>query len=380
MRVGLVVNPVAGMGGAVGLKGTDGAETLAAAVRLGALPRASGRAALALAVLARSGRAFEILVAPGPMGERAARDAGLDPMVVGPTRGVPASDPAEGGPTSAEDTRRAARDLLAERVELLLFAGGDGTARDILAAVGEGPPVLGIPAGVKVHSACFGASPRAAGELALRFLAGGDRTVREAEVMDVDEDALRGGVVSARLHGYLRVPFAERLVQGPKARSRSEAGDLAAIAREVVRRMDPDTLYVVGPGTTTRAILSALGTEGTLAGVDVVRRSRLVAADVNEATLLDLLAPGPPAVVIVAPIGGQGYVLGRGNQQISARVLAAAGPRNVLVVATAAKLASLGGRPLLVDTDDPEMDRSLAGFAHVITGAGEEAVYPVARP
>ncbi|HYT30928.1 MAG TPA: ATP-NAD kinase family protein [Actinomycetota bacterium] len=378
MRVGLIVNPVAGMGGAVGLKGTDGAETLTAAVRMGALPRASGRAALALAVLVRSGEAFEILVAPGPMGERAARDAGLVPVVVGSTSGVSVS--AEAGPTSAEDTRRAARDLLDERVELLLFAGGDGTARDILDAVGEGPTVLGIPAGVKVHSACFGTSPRAAGELALRFLTGEDRTVREAEVMDVDEDALRGGAVSARLHGYLRVPFAERLVQGPKARSRSEAGDLSAIAQEVVRRMDPETLYVVGPGTTARAVLSALGTEGTLAGVDVVRRSRLLAADVNEATLLNLLAPGPPAVVIVAPIGGQGYVFGRGNQQISARVLAAVGPRNVLVVATAAKLASLGGRPLLVDTDDAEMDRRLAGFARVITGAGEEAVYPVAQP
>src|SRR5712691_131584 len=377
MRVGLIVNPVAGMGGAVGLKGTDGAETLTAAVRMGALPRASGRAALALAVLVRSGETFEILVAPGPMGERAARDAGLVPVVVGSTSGVSVS--AEAGPTSAEDTRRAARDLLDERVELLLFAGGDGTARDILDAVGEGPTVLGIPAGVKVHSACFGASPRAAGELALRFLTGEDRTVREAEVMDVDEDALRGGAVSARLHGYLRVPFAERLVQGPKARSRSEAGDLSAIAQEVVRRMDPETLYVVGPGTTARAVLSALGTEGTLAGVDVVRRSRLLAADVNEATLLNLLAPGPPAVVIVAPIGGQGYVFGRGNQQISARVLAAVGPRNVLVVATAAKLASLGGRPLLVDTDDAEMDRRLAGFARVITGAGEQAVYPVAQ-
>jgi predicted polyphosphate/ATP-dependent NAD kinase len=376
VRVGLIVNPVAGMGGAVGLKGTDGTETLRSAVRLGAVPRASARAVEALTVLARSGRAIEVLTPPGALGETAARDAGLIPVVVG---AAPIGSSV--APTSAEDTKRAARDLVAAGVGLLLFAGGDGTARDVLDAIGTGPAVLGIPAGVKVHSACFGASPRAAGELALRFLTGaGTTAVREAEVMDVDEDALRRGVVSARLHGYLRVPFAERLVQGPKARSRSEAGDLAAIAAEVARRMDPSALCIVGPGTTTRAVLSALGVEGTLAGVDVVRGGRLVAADANEAALLGLLEPGTAARVIVAPVGGQGYVFGRGNQQISARVLAAVGPEHVLVVATPAKLASLGGRALLVDTDDAEMDRRLTGFARVITGAGEEAVYPQAPP
>jgi predicted polyphosphate/ATP-dependent NAD kinase len=198
--------------------------------------------------------------------------------------------------------------------------------------------------------------------------------------MDVDEAAYRDGRLSTRLYGYLRVPDDARLVQAGKVRSRSEDSAADDLARAVVDTMEPETIYIVGPGTTTRRITRLLGLDSTLLGVDVVRDGQTLALDVGERQLLDLLESNPRARIIVTPIGGQGYLFGRGNQQISGPVVRAVGIENVVVVATPAKLASLGGRPLLVDTDDEELNRAFAGFAAVTTGVGRRSVYPVEFP
>lgn len=373
-KLGLIVNPVAGLGGRVGLKGSDGLEVQRRALALGARPQAGQRAAQALEQL-RALRALrtdiELVTCPGEMGEQAARAAGLEPVVLGGT-----------GPrrvtlmtTTAEDTRQAARDMLRLGVDLLLFAGGDGTARDVCQAVGQAQTVLGIPAGVKIHSGVYATSPAGAGELAALYLEGRSTAVHEAEVLDVDEEALRRGTVSTRLYGYLRVPVHRRLVQGRKAPSPpAEAAAMAAIGAAVVARMQPGSLYVLGPGTTMRAVADCLGVPKTLVGVDAVLDGCLVAADANEARLLELLQHRR-AFVVVTPIGGQGYVLGRGNQQLSPAVIRAAGTANLIVAGTPAKIHALQGRPLLVDSGDPELDRLLSGHVRVITGYGEEIVY-----
>jgi predicted polyphosphate/ATP-dependent NAD kinase len=229
-----------------------------------------------------------------------------------------------------------------------------------------------------MHSAVFAVNPRGAGELALRVVEGRVREFAEAEVMDVDEEALREGLVSPRLYGYLRAPVAPSLVQGAKARSASsERLSQEAIAAFVVDRVLGDDLCLIGPGTTTRAIMDALGLEKTVLGVDAVRAGQVVARDADERTLLELLAAGH-AKVVVTPVGGQGFLFGRGNQQLSARVLERVGRQNVVVVATETKLAALAGRPLLVDTGDAAVDAMLAGYVRVITGYGREAVYRVA--
>jgi predicted polyphosphate/ATP-dependent NAD kinase len=282
-----------------------------------------------------------------------------------------------GAETTAADTRAAAKAMAEEGVDLLLFAGGDGTAVDVLEAVGGRVLALGIPAGVKMHSAVFAVNPRSAGRLALLVAEGRAQATMEAEVMDVDEDALREGVVSPRLYGYLRVPVEAGLVQGGKARTAaSDRAAQQAIAAYVVDRLLQDRLWYVGPGTTTRAILEAVGAEKTVLGVDVVRERELVVADADEETLLRL-ASHEPASVIVTPVGGQGFVFGRGNQQLSARVLREVGLENVVVVATESKLAALAGRPLLVDTGDARLDRELAGYVRVVTGYDREVVYRV---
>jgi predicted polyphosphate/ATP-dependent NAD kinase len=354
----LIVNPLAGVGGRLALKGSDDRDLVDAALARGAGRPAPDRARLALESLPPDA---DILAAGGAMGADLA--------------GTAVTAAAER--TTAADTRAAARVLADAGVDLLLFAGGDGTAVDVLEAVGDRVPVVGIPAGVKMHSAVFAVTPRRAGELAAAFLAGRVRGDAPAEVMDIDEEALREGVISPRLHGFLRVPVAPGLVQGGKARSGSgEASAQAAVAAHVVDHVLGNAPALIGPGTTTRAIMTALDLPKSVLGVDVVQDRRLVAADADEETLVALAGPG--VLLVVTPVGGQGFVLGRGNQQLSARVLRAIGPDAIRIVATEAKLAALGGRPLLVDTGDADLDAALSGYRRVITGYRHETVYLVA--
>jgi predicted polyphosphate/ATP-dependent NAD kinase len=363
----LIVNPIAGIGGRVGLKGSDGADIQRKALELGAVPRSIDRAIRALERIEPADD-LEVITYPGEMGEDAARACGFEPTVIGVIRP---------GETTAEDTETAASEMEQLNADLLLFAGGDGTARDIYNAVGERLPVLGIPAGVKIHSAVFGASPRSAGDLASSYLQGSISRLRDAEVMDIDEAAVRRGIVSAKLYGYLKIPFRRRLLQGLKTPSSpGEHAAMAAIAADVVSRMEESWLHIIGPGTTTRAITSRLGLDKTLIGVDVVSGGELVAKDVNESHLLELL-DGRRAGIIVTPIGGQGYIFGRGNQQISPRVIEAVGKDSITVVSTTEKIHGLSGRPLLVDTGNRAVDRMLSGYVQVVTGYNERIVYRV---
>ena len=367
-KLGLIVNPIAGLGGAVGLKGTDGATTYRKALEMGAVPRAAPRAVEALRELGRLDE-LEVLTYPGRMGEAEAREAGLSPTVIGTV---------DAGDTSAEDTRCAAQEMAEREVDLILFAGGDGTARDLCGALGDGVPALGVPAGVKMYSGVYATTPRAAGRAAAQFLAGEMPHTRLGEVMDIDEEAFRQGDVQARLYGYLRVPDDASHVQVTKSPSHADEGeDVLSIAGEIVDSMQPDTLYIIGPGTTTKGIADVLGVQKTLLGVDVVLNGKIVASDVRETQLIELLDDGCPAKIVVTAIGGQGHILGRGNQQIGADVIRRVGKENIVVVATRRKLGSLNRRPLMVDTGSREIDRELSGYIMVTTGRAESAMVRV---
>lgn len=367
-RPGLIVNPIAGMGGRVGLKGSDGAETQRRARELGATLTSPSRAVEALRRMRSLMEQVELVTYPREMGEDEARQVGFNPTVIGEI--TP-------GKTTAADTKAAAADMLRLGVDLILFAGGDGTARDICEAVDGKVPVLGIPAGVKIHSSVFAITPASAGDLALKYLKDEATSLREREVMDIDEEAFRENRVSAKLYGYLRVPHEEDLMQTSKeATATQEESSLNGIATDIVDQMDRDTLYIIGPGSTTKAIASRLGVEKTLLGVDVVRGRELVAKDVNENQLLEVIK-GRRAKIVVTVIGGQGFIFGRGNQQISPKVIRAVGKENILVVATPSKLAALRGKPLLVDTGDTGLDEELSGYIRVVTDYGRRVVYKV---
>lgn len=355
--LGLIVNPIAGMGGPLGFKGTDGEAVLAAALAAGAAPMALARTRRALVRLMMAGAAFDLLTAPGAMGGDAAREAGL-----------PADEIGTGGKqTSAADTREAAKAMARAGAALILFAGGDGTARDILEAVGNSVPVLGIPSGVKMQSAVFASGPEAAGEVAAAFLGGAGRT-RHAEIMDIDEDAVRAGRISPRLYGYALVPDAKGAMRGPKAGAAVEDdAELDAACARIAREADAGTLFIVGPGTTMRRLKSRLGADGSLLGVDAFQDGKLVAQDADERCLLALL-DGRPARIAVGVVGGQGFLFGRGNQPISPAVIRRVGRENILVIAGAEKLLRLDPPGLRVDTGDLATDRALEGHWPVRTG------------
>jgi predicted polyphosphate/ATP-dependent NAD kinase len=217
-------------------------------------------------------------------------------------------------------------------------------------------PVLGVPTGVKMHSAVFAVTPQAAARVAVGYLWGG-LPVREAEVMDIDEQAFRKGHLSVKLYGYMLSPYEPHLIQGNKLESpatQSEVRNQAAIALCIIEEMKPDLIYVIGPGTTTRTISDLLDQKKTLLGVDLFRDRKIIARDANERQILETIKE-KAARIIVTPIGGQGFIFGRGNQQISAKVIRQVGLDNIVVVATKSKLDKLNS--LRVDTGGSELDK-----------------------
>ncbi len=369
--IGVIVNPVAGVGGPAGLKGSDGIEIQATAIARGSAARAGGRATDALALIGRLHPGARVLTAAGSMGEDASRGAGLTPEV------VYRSTAAE---TIGLDTTNAATALVSAGAGLILFAGGDGTARDVCDAPLADTAVLGIPAGVKMYSGCFAVSPVAAGAVAAHWMAGGEHPVAEVEVLDVDEEQIRQGRVDPTLYGIVRVPVEPGRTQARKSPTGgSQLGAVRTAAAGAVERMRPGVTYLLGPGGTISEVAALLGVEGTPLGVDVARDGVLVLADASERELLDLL-DGAVAKAIITVIGGQGFLLGRGNQQISAAVLETIGSDPLMVVATEEKLIDLDGRPLLVDTGDPDLDARLQGYTEVVTGPQTTSLYAVHAP
>ena len=370
MHVGVVVNPIAGMGGRVGLKGTDGKVTEARA--RGAEPRAPDRACRALARLAEVAPGATLSTVTDPMGERLVREAGFEPVrVVDPfgaataeTEGAETESQAEPRPehveTGAEHTRRAVRAFRDADVDLVLFVGGDGTATDVAAALeGSEVPMLGVPAGVKVYSSVFAVSPEDAAEVAATF----SRTERR-EVMDIDEDAYREGEVHPELRGVAHVPVAEDLQSSKQTGSGTVESLAEGVAADIRDREGDGVTYVLGPGSTVGAIKAELGFDPSPIGVDVWRDGEVIVRDASEAEILAAL--GEENVIVVSPIGGQGFVFGRGNPQLSPAVIREC---DVTIVASRTKLDDV--RALRVDTDDPELDAALAGWVKVRVGRFE---------
>lgn len=370
MLLGLIVNPVAGMGGRVGLKGTDGVEVLREALARGAEPWAPKRASVTLSLL-EGAPGFRDRVRwatwSGSMGEELFRPLSFDYRVLGSS---------SGSFTTPEDTRRAAMRMMEVGVELLVFAGGDGTAVDIIDVVDMRLPILGIPAGVKMFSGVFASNPEAAARLIQRFV-DGEAGVVEAEVMDVDEEAYRAGRLSISLKGYAKTPYEQGLIlSGKEATTLDEEASKEAVASRVVEGMRGGVTYILGPGSTVAKVAELLGLKKTLLGVDVVRDGEMMVKDPGERELLRALEDlGGEAYIILSPIGGQGSLLGRGNQPISPEVLRRVGLDRILIIATPQKMTRL--RCLTVDSGDPELDSLLRGYRRVIVGYHEEKVVRV---
>ncbi|CCQ12463.1 ATP-NAD kinase [Pseudoalteromonas luteoviolacea B = ATCC 29581] len=366
-KLGLIINPVAGLGGSVALKGSDGADTTQKALALGAIPLSNQRTAMALEQLIGHQDDIIIYTASGAMGEETAKSLGFTTEVIYQTPAV----------TTPQDTECVAKQLLALGVDLILFAGGDGTARNICAAVEDAIAVLGIPAGCKIHSGVYAITPKAAGRVVEMLINGELVTVSDADVMDIDENAFREGTVKAKRYGEMQVPSEIRYVQSVKNGGKeSDELVLADIAAWVISEMGSEEQYIMGSGSTVAAIMEEMGLDNTLLGVDLVQDQQLIASDLTALQLLEAIKDKPTKLVITL-IGGQGHIFGRGNQQLSPALIRTIGKENIIVVATKTKLKALNGRPLIADTGDLALDEALSGYIKVITGYNDYVMYAV---
>lgn len=363
-KVGLIVNPIAGMGGAVGLKGTDG-EIYKRARELGAEPKTPKRTRDFLNRLEHGERIY-FLVASGRMGGDYIRGSGLDFEEVGNVEEE----------TSARDTREIAKEMLTQDIDILVFVGGDGTCRDVLDAVDTEVPVVAVPSGVKVFSAAFAVSPGAAANMVDRFIEGAE--VTKKEVLDIDEEAFRKDQLASSLYGYLLVPEVERSLQEGKQASSTDTSSVKnkeEIAEEVVQNLEKNTLYLLGPGTTLEAITDELKLPKTLLGIDAIRNGGLEGRDLNESDILELLRQYSEVKIIVTPIGGNGFIFGRGSKQFTPEVIKKVGPENVLIVGDKAKVNKLDC--LRVDTGEAEVDELFDRNMEVTVGRSEKMVMEV---
>jgi predicted polyphosphate/ATP-dependent NAD kinase len=349
-KIGLVVNPIAGIGGRLGFKGSNGILAKKAC-ELGGTSSAPQRTVEALQEILPAMNGVALLTYPSEMGQEEAIKCGIAPIVLGKI--------AE-GKTTADDTKRAVREMIKEGADLVVFSGGDGTARDVMEVAEERVPVLGIPTGVKMHSGVFAINPRLAGKLIVNFLSGQSIT-RPEEVLDYDDEG------NLKLYGYMRVPYDKALIQESKSYVAGYENESRSIAAGIIEETSDDYAYIIGPGMTAKAFMISLSLPYTLLGVDVVKGRKLLIRDANEGQLLNVVNR-LNSKIVVGVVGGQGFLFGRGNQQISPCVIRKVGKENLIVLATEEKIASLKGKPLLVDTGDQQLDQSLIGYIKVNTG------------
>ena len=383
-KLGLVINPIAGIGGSVALKGSDG--MVMHALALGAKPLANARTKLALEILLPYQDDIVIYTANDQMGEQCARELGFSVEVL---------YQAKHKQTNSADSQQAAQALLSQGVDIILFAGGDGTARDIANVVASDDndyqqvPVLGIPAGCKIHSGVYAITPKAAGRIIELMVTKELVTLTTGDVMDIDESLFRQGIVKAKRYSEMKIPSELRYVQAVKSGGKeSDEFVLQDIAANIIEEMNDydDRQFIIGSGSTTAFLMAELNLVNTLLGVDIITEQSLTAADVTEAELFRAItAYQGISKLVITLIGGQGHVFGRGNQQLSPRVIRAilaqpGGRENIIIIATKAKLAALANKPLISDTGDAELDQQLSGFMPITTGYKDQVLYPLASP
>lgn len=371
LKVGLIINPVAGVGGRAGLKGSDGEDIQKEALKKGGTLESGNKTKIALKELLEVKDKFKFVTAYGAMGEDVVKELGFIYELIGIKKDI----------TTAADTEKTAKMLKEEKVDILVFAGGDGTARNIYNAIELSLPCVGIPAGVKIHSAVYANNPKSAGLAIRRFIESPEAArMVDREVMDINEELFRKNIVEARLYGYLLVPYIQNLMQNPKTSSKYGAHDIEGIAEEITNLMrlkDKDTCYIFGTGGTTFKILKYIGLSGSLLGVDVIQNKEIMLSDASENELYDFIKDKKEIVLIVTVIGGQGHIFGRGNQQLSPRVIRLIEKDNLWIVASADKIYGLEGSTLVVDTSDSELDKEIAGYRKVIVGWQERIVCKV---
>lgn len=357
-KIGLIVNPIAGVGGKVGLKGSDG--VVEKALKMGSIPRAPEQTLKALKAV--DGNLDKIFTVAGEMGENIARKAQIDYQIIY----YPSSTE-----TNGNDTEEAAKAMLDANVDLVVFAGGDGTARNITKVIGDKIPLVGIPAGVKMYSGVFANTPVHVGLLLSDYLKNTRMNFHKVEVLDINEDYLRLGRPETKLYGYA-TSFANKMIQVTKSSQKmDESKVLDATCYHVAKSFEKDIIHVIGPGSTMQNLKKHAADEGTLLGVDLIKNNEVIVRDATEKQILQSLK-NSVGKIYIGVIGGTGCLFGRGNQQISADIIKKIGIENIMVISSTEKLIELGHEGFFVDTGEMEVDEHLKGYIHVQVGVNRQ--------
>ncbi|MHA1292559.1 MAG: ATP-NAD kinase family protein [Promethearchaeota archaeon] len=366
--LGLIVNPISGMGGSVGLKGTDGKDILKKAIDLGAKPNAPNRTKELLRELKSIKSKLKFITCPGIMGEFLLKELNFKYEVIKDPIFNKCEDLMN---TTPIHTKKAAQIMKKnEKIKIILFIGGDGTARDILDSIGKEKPCLGIPAGVKIYSSVFSINPKNAANLIIQFL-WDEIPLKESEVLDINEDEYRKGKLVSKLYGYMLTPYAPDLSQLSKEGTPdSDLNNQERIAKRVVEMLKKDVLYLIGPGTTTKTITDMLNQNKTVLGVDLLLNKKIIAYDLNEQKILERIE-GKKAKIIISLIGKQGFLFGRGNLQFSPKVLKKIGTKNIIIISTKYKLQNIPNQILRIDTRDSDLDEKMKGYYRIIVDYDE---------
>jgi len=358
LAIGLVLNPLAGIGGPTALKGSDNVAEEAFA--RGALSQVENRVRIVLEALFPYRQEIAICTVSGVMGENLCRELGWEVETVDVL--VPEK-------TNAAITKESVQKLQNTGIDLLVFAGGDGTARDVFDSLRGDQVILGIPCGVKMHSGVFANNPDSAAKI-IEFMVKGELIgLMRGEIRDIDETAFRQGIVRSQYYGECWVPEVFHRMQASKAGGQIDELVVEDIAAGIIEHMEDDQYYVIGSGSTVAAVMKQLGLKNTLLGIDVICNKQLIHTDADETCLFKLASTTRKnqCKILITVIGGQGHILGRGNQQLSPRVLRTIGIVNIIIIAGEAKLNDVNN-VLVVDTGDLALDRNLCGYRRVING------------
>ncbi len=366
--IGLIINPISGMGGSVGLKGTDGKHILQKALKLGAIPNALNRAREFLTELSSIRSKLKFITCPGDMGASVLDEMRFTYEIIEDKLFDNIKDIQD---TSAEHTIKAAKLLKnVKNIKLIVFLGGDGTARDIFQAIGMEFPCLGVPTGVKIYSSVFSVNPRNAATIVMQFL-WDEIPLKESEILDINEEKYRQGKLVSKLYGHLLIPYNPDFSQQSKINTPdSDLNNQERIAKRVLELLEDDVYYLLGPGTTIKTISDQLSQEKTILGIDLLLNRKIIAYDLNEEQIFNYI-DGKRAKIITSLIGRQGFLFGRGNMQFTPRILKYITSKNVVIVATKFKLLSINHQLLRLDTRDPDLDKNMKGFYKVIVDYDE---------
>ncbi len=363
-KIGFIINPIAGMGGRVGLKGTDGVYKKA--LEMGAEKIAEKKAEDTIREFYEkynSNDKIDWYTCNGAMGENTLKKNNVKNIEI-----IYEKDSKE---TTPKDTKKACKKFLEKKVDLILYCGGDGTTRDIYSVVKNKIPILGIPSGVKMHSGVFGINTKASAKILHEFIEK-NLTVGQADIMDLDEDLYRKGEWKVKLYGVAKGIVEPTYVQVGKASFQSISEDYIRdeLAEHIEDEMkeNPDFLYLFGSGGTIDYISKKLDIENNILGIDAVYKNKNIGKDLNEKKILKFLEKHPKAKVILSPIGAQGFILGRGNLQLSPKIIKKIGLDNIIVISTPSKIKKT---PVLrVDTGSEKLDKKFQDkeFIMVVIG------------